>query len=209
MEWLEDFPEAAPNHRHTSHLVALYPYNHITPRAAPDLAQAARMTIHRRTHSPQWEDVEWVRANFVAFYARLYDGESAHAHVLGLLAQDTDTNLMTYSRGGVAGAEENIFALDGNTGTAGAIAEMLVQSHEDDIHLLPALPAAWSAGSITGLRCRGNVQVGLTWKTGALQTATLQSPSGGQYQLRYRRQTAVVFLKAGVSATLNDRLKPI
>jgi alpha-L-fucosidase 2 len=209
MEWLEDFPEAAPNHRHTSHLVALYPYNHITPRATPDLAKAARITIERRTHSAQWEDVEWVRANFVAFYARLYDGESAHQHILGLLAQDTATNLMTYSRSGVAGAEENIFALDGNTGMTGAIAEMLVQSHEGDIHLLPALPSAWPNGSITGLCCRGNVQVDLTWKQGLLDSVTLRSPSGGQFQMRYRQHTNTVSLQPGATASLNANLKPI
>jgi alpha-L-fucosidase 2 len=219
MEWLEDFPEASPNHRHTSHLVALYPFHQITPRATPELAQAARVTIQRRTQSDHWEDVEWVRANFVAFYARLYDGESAYRHVLGQLAEDTGINLMTYSRGGVAGAEENIFSLDGNTGTAGAIAEMLVQSHQDEIHLLPALPAAWPTGSVSGLCCRGNVEVSLAWKNGTLETVSLHPrlipaeggkasrPAGRELRLRYRERTATLALRPGAKTLLNQRLE--
>ena len=153
-EWLEDFEEAQPNHRHTSHLLGLYPLDQITPDGTPKLAEAARVTLERRLGQPNWEDVEWSRANLVNFYARLRDGEAAHKHLIGLLREDTDHDLLTYSRGGIAGAEENIFAIDGNTAGAAGMAEMLLQSYED-IHFLPALPSAWPAGVGEGIAGAG------------------------------------------------------
>jgi alpha-L-fucosidase 2 len=103
-EWLHDFDEAQPNHRHTSHLIALYPLGQITPDKTPELAKAARVTIERRIGRKNWEDVEWSRANLINFFARLYDGNSAHKHLIGLLREDTDHDLLTFSRAGVAGA---------------------------------------------------------------------------------------------------------
>src|SRR5260370_191350 len=85
-EWLEDFEEAAPNHRHMSHLIALYPENQISPFTTPDLARAAEVTIERRIQSPNWEDTEWSWANLVNFYARLGNGDAAYHHLRGLLS---------------------------------------------------------------------------------------------------------------------------
>jgi alpha-L-fucosidase 2 len=205
-EWLEDFDEAAPNHRHTSHLVALYPLGQITPEKTPDLAKAARVTIERRTGQKNWEDVEWSRANLINFFARLQDGDAAHKHVLGLLKEDSDQNLMTFSRAGIAGARDNIFAIDGNTAGTAGIAEMLLQSH-NDLHLLPALPGAWPAGAVSGLRARGGFEVALQWKAGALTSATVGSTAGGKCQVRYRGQTAALDLKPGSSVHLDGALK--
>ena len=205
-EWLEDFDEPAPNHRHTSHLVALYPLNQITPERTPELAKAARVTIERRTGQKNWEDVEWSRANLINFFARLQDGNSAHKHLLGLLREDTDKNLMTFSRAGIAGAHDNIFAIDGNTAGAAGMAEMLLQSH-DDIHLLPALPDAWPFGSVSGLRARGGIEVALQWKAGTLTSAAVASQSGGKCKVRYRGQLAALDLKPGTPAHLDGALK--
>jgi alpha-L-fucosidase 2 len=184
-EWLEDFDEAIPNHRHTSHLIALYPEHQISPATTPALAEAARVTIERRISQPNWEDSEWARANLVNYYARLLDGESAHKQFVGLLSSAVEDSLLAYSRGGVAGAASNIFSLDGNTAGAAGVAEMLLQSQGGEIHLLPALPSAWPHGKINGLCARGGVEVSLSWAEGKLVSAALRSKQGGTHSVRY------------------------
>jgi alpha-L-fucosidase 2 len=184
-EWMEDFDEAELGHRHTSHLIALYPEHQISPVTTPALAKAARITIERRINQPNWEDSEWSRANLVNYYARLLDGESAHKQLIGLLSHAADDSLLTYSRGGVAGAQSNIFSLDGNTAGAAGIAEMLLQSQAGEIHLLPALPPAWPRGKITGLCARGGVEVSLSWTNGKLVSVSLKGRRGGTHSVRY------------------------
>lgn len=168
-EWLNDDDGGETNHRHTSHLAALYPLRQITPEATPELAAAARRSLQLRMSQPDWEDVEWSAANAVCYQAALRDGEAAHQALLNLLNDDTDMSLLTYSRGGIAGASENIFAIDGNTAGATGIAEMLVQSDGNVIDLLPALPPAWPDGSVRGLRLRGGVTLDLAWQNGEVR----------------------------------------
>jgi alpha-L-fucosidase 2 len=196
-EWLEDFDEAEPNHRHTSHLIALYPEDQISPDKTPVLAAAARVTIERRIHQANWEDTEWSRANLVNYYARLLDPEAAHRHLLGLIAHAADDSLLTYSRGGVAGAENNIFAIDDNTAGAAGIAEMLLQSHGDVLHLLPGLPPAWPSGSVRGLRGRGGITVSIYRRDGRLSSATVKADRETDRAIRYRSRTANVHLRQG------------
>jgi alpha-L-fucosidase 2 len=204
-EWLEDFDEAQPNHRHTSHLISLYPDDQISPFKTPALAKAARVTIERRVNHAGWEDTEWTRANFINYYARLLDGNAAHRHLLGLLQNDTDSSLLTYSRGGVAGAAQNIFAIDGNCAGAAGIAEMLMQSQGGEIHLLPALPSAWPAGHVSGLCARGGFQVSLRWSAGRLVSAFVSSGTGGKCNVRYEQKVIPVEVAAGRTARLNMR----
>ncbi len=184
-EWLEDFEDADPNHRHTSHLVGLYPLHQISPRTTPQLAHAAEVTMQRRLNAPHWEQSEWGRANLVVYHARLLKGDDAHKYLVSLLAKSADTNLLTFSSGGVAGAEQNIFSLDGNTAAAAGIAEMLLQSQGGEIELLPALPIAWPDGSVRGLCARGGYLIDITWNSGKLRSATITSRLGGTAKLRY------------------------
>lgn len=207
-EWLHDFAEAEPNHRHTSHLIALYPLDQITPEKTPKLAEAARVTLQRRTSQKNWEDVEWSRANLINFYARLLDGDAAHKHVMGLLTEDTDNDLLTFSRSGVAGARQNIFAIDGNTAGTAGIAEMLLQSHLD-LHLLPALPSAWPAGSVNGLRARGSCEVSIKWANGKLVAATLTGSAAGKRTVRYGERVASVMLTPGKPVHLDHDLRVV
>ena len=139
-EWFEDFEEAHPNHRHTSHLLALYPFSQITLEKTPELAEAARKTIENRLSAENWEDTEWSRANMICMYARLKDAQEAYKSVQLLQGKLSRENLMTVSPGGIAGAEGDIYSFDGNpAGTAG-MAEMLVQNHEGYVEFLPCLP---------------------------------------------------------------------
>ena len=154
-EWFEDFEEAHPNHRHTSHLLALYPFSQITLEKTPELAEAARKTIENRLSAENWEDTEWSRANMICMYARLKDAQEAYKSVQLLQGKLSRENLMTVSPGGIAGAEGDIYSFDGNpAGTAG-MAEMLIQNHESYVEFLPFLPVEWKDGSFKGLCLKG------------------------------------------------------
>ena len=201
-EWLEDFEDADPNHRHTAHLVALYPENQISPRTTPALARAAEVTIERRMNTPKWEQSEWGRANLVVYYARLLNGDRAHKYLESLVAKAADDNLLTFSSGGIAGAEQNIFAIDGNTAGAAGIGEMLLQSQGGEIQLLPALPGAWPNGSIKGLCARGGFQVDITWRKGALFSAVITSKHGGSIPVCYAGRVLNLNLHPGEAAHL-------
>jgi alpha-L-fucosidase 2 len=183
-EWIEDFEDAIPNHRHMTHLLALYPYDQITALKTPDLAKAARVSMELRSKRADWEDVEWSRGNLINFYARLLDGEAALDSVRLLLTKLSDKNLMTVSVAGIAGAPENIFAIDGNSSGANGIAEMLLQSHSGEISLLPALPKAWPNGKLSGMRARGGHGVDIVWKDGKLTEAVITADRDGTCTLR-------------------------
>lgn len=155
------------------------------------------MTIERRIHQPNWEDTEWSRANLVNYFARLLDGDAAYHHLVGLITHAADDSLLTYSRAGVAGAESNIFALDGNTGGAAGLAEMLLQSQGDVLHLLPALPRTWPAGSVRGLRARGGITVSIRWHNGVLTSATLTADRTTDATVGYGSEMAKVHLPTG------------
>jgi alpha-L-fucosidase 2 len=206
-EWLEDWDEAVPSHRHTSHLCALYPLRQITPRATPGLARAAEVTIDRRTAAPGWEQTEWVEANFIGFYARLGKGDQARAHVRALIGAAAEANLLTYSAGGVAGAAQNIYSFDGNAGGTAGIAELLLQSDGAELELLPALPAAWAEGSVTGLRARGGISVDIHWRDGRLLGTRITADSTRRMRVRYGHAVADESFTAGEASWI-DALKP-
>jgi alpha-L-fucosidase 2 len=190
-EWLEDYEEASPNHRHTSHLCGLYPYSQIVRHDHPELAQAARVTLSRRMDRDDFEDVEWSRAWAICYYARLGEGDLAHESVMMMLKKLCDKNLLTVSLAGVAGAEDNIFAVDGNTATTAGIAEMLLQSGAGYLELLPALPAAWPEGQIEGLKARGGFVVDFNWTQGCLYKARIRSLNGNPCRIRSKQSISV------------------
>ncbi|KAB2659849.1 MAG: glycoside hydrolase family 95 protein [Verrucomicrobia bacterium] len=183
-EWFHTDDGGKTEHRHTSHLVGLFPLAQITPRGTPDLARAAAKSLELRMQHPGWEDVEWSAGNAVCYQARLGDGETAHRALLNLLNADTDTDLLTFSRGGIAGASQNIFCIDGNTSGAAGIAEMLLQSHAGEIELLPALPKAWPTGSVRGLRARGGFTVAFDWKDGRVTRYQIHSARPADAKIR-------------------------
>jgi alpha-L-fucosidase 2 len=210
-EWLEDYEEAQPDHRHLSHLVSLYPGNRITVRGTPELSTSARITLENRMSREELEDVEFTVAFFAASFARLEDGNQAYKHLTHLIGQLCFDNLLTYSKPGIAGAEKKIFVVDGNFGGTAAIAEMLLQSHAGEINLLPALPKKWLTGRVSGLRAKGNIEVDIVWENGELIEATIQAFSAGQTFLRYRDQSVPLVLASGhvyrIDKQLNVTLK--
>jgi alpha-L-fucosidase 2 len=174
-EWLEDYDETEPGHRHISHMFALYPGSQITPHGTPELAKAARATIERRLANGGG-GTGWSRAWIINMWTRLDDGETAYENLTALLRRSTLPNLFD---------NHPPFQIDGNFGGTAAIAEMLVQSHAGEIEFLPALPKAWSNGKVTGLRARGGLEVDVTWSGGLPATATLRPTVDGVHQLRF------------------------
>jgi alpha-L-fucosidase 2 len=183
-EWYEDYEPAHPNHRHSSHLLSLYPFNQITLDKTPELAEAAAKSVYRQLNSENWEDVEWSRANMVCFYARLKNPEEAYRNMKGLLKDFSRENLFTMAPAGVAGAESDIFEFDANEAAPAAIAEMLIQSHESYIEFLPALPEEWGDGYFKGLCVRGGAEADLQWNGGTVEYAKITATADNRFSIR-------------------------
>src|SRR5882724_1317081 len=205
MEWLEQYQEPEPQHRHVSHLWGLYPGDEISPATPPDMAQAARKTLEARGD----DGVGWSLAYKAALWTRLGDGN--HAWLLTRKALFPVTSQeMRYDKGG--GVYPNLFdacppfQIDGNFGITAAIGEMLLQSQPGKIELLPALPDAWKNGKVSGLRARGGFQVDMIWKNGKLISATVRSDTGEPCSVSYAGKTIDLKIKKGESVTLNGSL---
>ncbi|WP_321517102.1 glycoside hydrolase family 95 protein [uncultured Bacteroides sp.] len=194
MEWLEDYKETDVHHRHVSHLYGLHPGNQITLSQTPDLAEACKVTLNRRGD----EATGWSRAWKMNFWSRLGDGNRAYKLFKSLLTPSYKPETPS-QRGG--GTFPNLFCahppfqIDGNFGGSAGIMEMLLQSHEGFINLLPAVPDSWLEGSFKGLRARGGATVDVTWSNGKLAQCAIQSTYGGIYKLKVPENISKVQVK--------------
>lgn len=190
LEWRQDYEEWEPGHRHISHLYGLHPSEQITMDDTPQLATAARATLeYRLAHGGG--HTGWSRAWIINHYAKLWDGNTAYEHIQQLLAHSTYPNLFD---------GHPPFQIDGNFGGTAGMAEMLVQSSSKRVVLLPALPDAWSSGSVKGLRIRGNASVDLSWKEGVLEYCQIYAGSDLDTRIRYGEHSRPLRIEAGESA---------
>lgn len=196
MEWIREFEEAEPGHRHMSHLFGLHPGTQITPET-PELFAAARKTLERRMANGGGH-TGWSRAWIINFYARLLDGNESYSHLRQLLEKSTLPNLFD---------NHPPFQIDGNFGGTAGIAEMLLQSHNGVVQILPALPQAWPEGKVSGLKARGNFEVAIEWSDGVAGIIMVKSLSGTPLDLVYRGNKVSMETAKGASYKFDSHLK--
>jgi len=208
LEWEKPFNEHNKGHRHISHLWGLCPGNQITREQTPRLFEAARKSLDCRVEygaadSPEYQGIAaWV----LCCYTRLRDGDKAWGHLRSILAKSSWPNLFAV---GERGRERRMFETDVNLGCTSAIAEMLLQSHDGTLELLPALPQALADGSVKGLRARGGFEVDLTWKGGALTGSAVRSLNGNPCSIRYGNKSFGFETAAGQEVRLDGSLNEI
>jgi len=200
-EWSVDFEEPEPQHRHLSHLYGFHPGDQITREKTPALFEAVRKTLELRGDAATGWSMGWK----INFWARMFDGDHA-LKIINNLFNYVEEGSTEYTGGGLY---PNLFdahppfQIDGNFGYTAGVAEMLLQSHEGIIRMLPALPSEWPTGKISGLKARGNIEVSLEWKDGKLLDATVKSQKDKTVVVDYNGKTIKVQLKQNQPKSIN------
>lgn len=206
-EWMEDWDDSTDHHRHNSHMFAVHPGTQIDPRTTPEWAAAARRSLIARGNI----STGWSSAWKMNIWARLREGDKAHEFIRELLKPVTPGA----PAGERSGVYPNLFGchppfqMDANFGYTAGVAEMLLQSHNGVIQLLPALPAAWDKGTVSGLKARGNLVVGITWESNKLQRAELKAGTSGLFDVHYNGISKKVKLLAGKKYVVDGNLNII
>jgi alpha-L-fucosidase 2 len=180
-EWYRDFDEAEPGHRHTAHLYPLHPGNQITVRGTPELAKAARVSLDRRRVYEGEDTIGWCYSWNISLYARLEDAEMAHSYLTKLLGNPFPNLFNAHRHPKITFYP---LTIEANFAASAGIAELLMQSHAGELHLLPALPKAWPSGRIIGIRARGGYELDLAWADGKLQSAAIRASQSGRCRVR-------------------------
>lgn len=201
-EWLYDFDELDPHHRHTSHLLAVYPFRQISCNSSEKLKKAVETSIeHRLFPEEQWEDTGWARALMLLYAARLRRSDWCEQHIKYTLREKVGRNLMILHPP-TAGAKTSVYELDGNTGFTAGIAEMLLDSDGENLWVLPSIPPSWQKGSFRGFAARGGISVSCQWQPEGNASIHLQASREGNYAVHIRGKTRNVSLHAGESLLL-------
>lgn len=204
-EWLFDFEEKEPTHRHNSHLYGLHPGTHISPAKTPKLAQACRRTLELRGPKSTGWSTGW-RVNL---YARLLDGENAYSTYRMLLKYISPDKYRGADARRGGGTYPNLldahspFQIDGNFGGSAGVVEMLLQSDGDTITLLPALPRAWNDGEVNGIRARGALTIDMKWNHGKVTEASITADKGGEFTIRANGRDIPMVLNAGETKVIH------
>ena len=238
-EWVEDVDDPNCHHRHISHLLSLQPCKQINPYEKPEIIKAMKVTLKQRgdddfstlsrpdlCNSPLFaskckhEDLSfdnytsqaWSRCARLCSWLRVFDGDHANKIYNDIYRESTLENMIQYETRAHYGDQpvpETPFFLDGTVLSAGYVTEMVLQSQHGELDLLPALPSAWAAGNIRGIRARGACTVDLDWKDGKLTKAVIKSDHGGSFTVRYKGKTKVFQIKTGESILVNSILEKI
>jgi alpha-L-fucosidase 2 len=207
-EWYYDWDDAEPQHRHQSHLYGLYPGHQITPEKTPDLAMAARKTLEIRGDNT----TGWSKGWRINLWARLKDGNHAYKMFRELLTYVEPDGARRTDYGGGGGTYPNLFdahppfQIDGNFGGAAGVIEMLLQSDDKEIYLLPALPDAWPSGTVKGICAGGGFEISMKWVSGQLIGVEVLSKAGNRCTLHYKGKTAQFETKSGTTYKINPKL---
>lgn len=198
LEWDRKYIETELGHRHMSHLYGFHPGTSVTKEGSPEIFEAVRKTLAYRIENGG-AGTGWSRAWLINCYARLLDGNMAHEHIQLMFKKSMYDNLFD---------KHPPFQIDGNFGYTAGVAEMLIQSHEGKIRILPALPDAWKDGSIKGIRARGGFEIDMLWQDKMVKSLTISSEKGGQVELLVNGEEYQVSLKRGQDIHLiNDLFK--